>query len=313
MRIRKFVLTGVTVLAGVSAAVAQTDAPQCGCNQPTQNNSKPARFPRLRSFFGIDRSSSWRSNQYSNSRCGQGGTVVAKSSAAPPLANDSMARAPVSLPELPKPAPSLELSPGPNLKADSSALALRVDTIPGSAIPAPVPIRALQPADLFPALSVEAALAKGNAKAEEPAPLPALMAEPTVSEHKTMKPAQEPKEEAKPAAPEPAKPTPTAVARKVLQVLTEPTTSVQREQAADSLTSMDVASCPGLPTALIKVATGSDADSARKSAIKALVRTECTTPDVIQALERLTEDTSASIRVEAAIGLARLRLKAGKN
>src|SRR5205823_5745786 len=101
--------------------------------------------------------------------------------------------------------------------------------------------------------------------------------------------------------------------KQALQVFGEANSATVREQAADSLTAMDVASCPDLASALLAVAGGKDADSTRKSAIKALVRTECTTPEVISGLEKLTDDPSAGIRVEAAIGMARLKLKAAKN
>jgi hypothetical protein len=175
---------------------------------------------------------------------------------------------------------------------------------------APEMVKPLKPSDIVPSPYGDISVAKPK-KVEAPAKLPSAVAsEMPAVEHKTMKPS-EPVANTKPAAPTEKVPTP--VAKRALQVFGDATPASVREETAAGLTAMDMASCPDLATALVAVAGGSDQESTRKAAIKALVRTECATPEVMTALEKLTDDPSAGIRVEAAIGMARLKLKAGKN
>jgi hypothetical protein len=111
---------------------------------------------------------------------------------------------------------------------------------------------------------------------------------------------------------EAAKPTVTPLAQRAITVLTEPHPAAVRESIADTLAASDVNSSPELVTALVKQAGSTDAESARKAAIRALVRCQVNRPDVLSALDKLTEDPSPAIRMEAAIATARLRVLENK-
>jgi len=107
---------------------------------------------------------------------------------------------------------------------------------------------------------------------------------------------------------ESAKPGVTPLAQRAIAVLTEPHPAAVRESIADTLAANDVSTSPELVNALVKQAGSTDAESARKAAIRALVRCQVNRPDVLTSLDKLTEDPSPAIRMEAAIATARLRL-----
>jgi hypothetical protein len=140
-----------------------------------------------------------------------------------------------------------------------------------------------------------------------PFPLPAAVAS------EPAKPAAV-RESLKPVEPvvEVAKPEPVAIAsplaQRALTVLRDAHPAAVREQIAESLSASDLHGCPELAAALLNQARGTDPESARKAAIKALVRCQANAPEVLAGLEKLTEDVSPAVRVEAAIGLARLKV-----
>jgi hypothetical protein len=142
---------------------------------------------------------------------------------------------------------------------------------------------------------------------ETPKPIVAKPPEPVVAkpaEPAAVKPAEP--AVAKPA--EPAVPTPTPLAQRVLTVMTEPNPASVRDQLAASLTKADFDSCPDITPVLVELARSSEADSTRKAAIQALVRNQVNSPAVLSTLEKLADDAPPTVRVEAAIGLARLKV-----
>jgi HEAT repeats len=112
----------------------------------------------------------------------------------------------------------------------------------------------------------------------------------------------------KPAEPVAPTPTPTPLAQRVLTVMTEPNPAAVREQLAASLTKADFDSCPDITPVMVELARGTSPDSTRRAAIQTLVRNQVNSSAVIAALEKLADDAPPTVRVEAAIGLARLKV-----
>ncbi|MFL5329239.1 MAG: hypothetical protein ACJ8C4_10020 [Gemmataceae bacterium] len=240
------------------------------------------------------------------------GRSVTVATAAPPMAPE-VAKMPEPM-QTPAPMPPAQMpsmvKAEPMPEAKSEVKMMPKEIAHNNTLQAPEMVKPLKPSDIVVSPYGDISVAKPK-KVEAPAKLPTAMASETPPlEHKTMKP-NEPAANAKPATT--TEKTPTPVAKRALQVFGDATPASVREETAAGLTAADMASCPDLATALVAVASGSDQESTRKAAIKALVRTDCATPEVMQALEKLTDDPSAGIRVEAAIGMARLKLKAGKN
>jgi hypothetical protein len=149
-----------------------------------------------------------------------------------------------------------------------------------------------------------------EAPAPAPTPLPSTLTQNVAkpAERQSLKPV-EPKFEPVVVPPAPAfRSVPTPLAQRALTVFRDPHPAPVREHIAGSLGPADLKSCPDLAPALLGVAKGTEADSTRKAAIKALVKCQAGTPDVISALEKLTDDPSPAVRVEAAIGMAHLKV-----
>lgn len=173
-------------------------------------------------------------------------------------------------------------------------------------LPAPA-IREVAPAR--PKTIAELAAQPRGGNKSEPNQLPELVTgkDQSLIEHESLKPI----ETAKPAKTKPAEPvgpTPTPLALRALTVLTEPGAPAVREQIAASLSKADFDSCPDIVPVMVELARANEPENTRKAAIQALVRNQVKSPAVISALEKLADEAPPSVRVEAAIGLARLRV-----
>jgi hypothetical protein len=201
------------------------------------------------------------------------------------------------------------------MKSEPKAIVTRSMTPMKSALPLPEPVRILTPAEAASSGSYgQTTVIKPRSMAQIQPVMPAKEA----TDHLSLKPSAEAPKVGIKVPPLESKMeflavAPTAMASRALKVLVESHPAAVREQVAEGLTSADLASCPELAPALIDVARGTDAETTRKAAIRALVRTGTCTPAVIGALDKMTDDPSPSVRVEAAIGMARLKVKAGKN
>jgi hypothetical protein len=101
-------------------------------------------------------------------------------------------------------------------------------------------------------------------------------------------------------------PTPEAV--QAIGVLVGNSTSQQRRQVADGVMRTDMFSAPDLSKHLMVVAqSAKETADTRVACIRALVRGHANTPDVLKALEGLSDDEVPAVRVEAIIGLGRLK------
>jgi hypothetical protein len=159
-----------------------------------------------------------------------------------------------------------------------------------------------------------------------PAPTPPAMERPQVAAAPTLPTPVPPSDVAMPALSKPVEPgrtvvsakpvepipapaaSPTPLAARAITVMTEPHPAVVREQIATSLTPADLQSAPELLPVLVEAARSGSDEATRKSAIRALTRCQANSAPVISLLESLTNDPTPAVRVEAAIGLARLRV-----
>lgn len=127
-----------------------------------------------------------------------------------------------------------------------------------------------------------------------------------LTERESMKPIEIPTPVAKPV--EKSMPKPTPLAQRALTIMIDQHPAAVREQITGSLTKADFDSCPDITPVLVEVARSTEADTTRRAAIQALVRNQINDAGVIAALEKLADDAPPSVRVEAAIGLARLKV-----
>ncbi len=127
-----------------------------------------------------------------------------------------------------------------------------------------------------------------------------------LNERESMKPIETPTPVAKPI--EQAVPKATPLAQRAMTLLIDQHPAAVREQITGSLTKADFESCPDITPVLVEMARTGDVDTTRRSAIQALVRNQINEPAVVSALEKLADDAPPTVRVEAAIGLARLKV-----
>lgn len=214
------------------------------------------------------------------------GTAVARSTTEPVLAMPILESSPTIVKTMPK----LESAPTAKLPKSESQF--------GSVLAGPQPVKSLTPSEVA---GPYGAMTVGKTKVTKDEVAPAKL--PT--DRLTLKPI----DAVKPPVIQSPKMAPTVTATYALGVLTENHPGAAREAAADKLTMLDIQSCPDLGKALLGIAAGNDSETTRKSAIKALVRNQVDTPEVLTSLEKLTDDATPAIRVEAAIGMARLKVK----
>lgn len=127
-----------------------------------------------------------------------------------------------------------------------------------------------------------------------------------LNERESMKPVETPTPVVKPT--EPVVPKATPLAQRAMTLLIDQHPAAVREQITGSLTKADFESCPDITPVLVEMARSNDVDTTRRAAIQALVRNQINEPAVVSALEKLADDSPPTVRVEAAIGLARLKV-----
>lgn len=175
----------------------------------------------------------------------------------------------------------------------------------GSVVPVPVPVRELTPSEVLSPFGQTTVVKPKQTKLQK-APESVVVAPSVVA-----KPVE--RQSMKPTVPAnhlvAAKSTPSATAAYAIGVFTESHPPAVRESVAQKLSAADLKSSPELQAALLNVAGSDDPDATRKAAIQALVRNQIDTPNVMTALDKLADDPSPAVRIEAAIGMARLRVK----
>ncbi|MBX7103633.1 MAG: HEAT repeat domain-containing protein [Gemmataceae bacterium] len=186
--------------------------------------------------------------------------------------------------DLPKPTETVAKPTVPTITMPKPAEVTK-STAPTLDLPKPVDMTAKAPELPKPVIA---------AKPVEPAKIPDLPATPAAA----------------PKVVEAAKPVETAspLALRALTVMTDPHPTAVREQIAGSLTAADLKGCPELLPVLVEAARSGSDEATRKYAIRAMVRCQANSAPVMSLLEKLTDDPNSNIRVEAAIGLARLRV-----
>jgi hypothetical protein len=121
-------------------------------------------------------------------------------------------------------------------------------------------------------------------------------------------PVAPPKQTVVVSAPARAEMMPTPEAMQAIGVLAGNSTSQQRRQAAEGVMRTDLFSAPDLSKHLVVVAkSAKETSETRVACIRALVRGHANTPEVLKALEGLSDDEVPAVRVEAIIGLGRLK------
>src|SRR5262249_7331090 len=159
----------------------------------------------------------------------------------------------------------LNMQPSAPAPAKTNPMPVTITMNPPAAVPAPLPVKAPVPAPALPA----------------PAPAPVVT---PVSKTE--------------AAPVRRQGTPSPEAQQAIAVLSGNTTSQERQQAADGLKRADMYNAPELVRHLITTAQSEkeDADT-RVACIRALVRNQVHSPAVMAALEGMSHDEAAPVRV----------------
>jgi HEAT repeat protein len=98
---------------------------------------------------------------------------------------------------------------------------------------------------------------------------------------------------------------PTSAAR-VLTLLAHPTNPQQVAQEIDQLAASDVTAHPSVVPALMRAATGNGNELVRAACVRAIVRGKVKDAGTIASLERMMNDESVKVQVEAATGLMEL-------
>lgn len=101
---------------------------------------------------------------------------------------------------------------------------------------------------------------------------------------------------------------PTPRASAALSTFSTGSSTAERCQAANDLDGDDLKSSPGLVHMLIAGARGGQVVEERQACIKALVRGKAAYAEVVSTLEEISNDPTPSIRADATIGVARLRV-----
>jgi hypothetical protein len=102
--------------------------------------------------------------------------------------------------------------------------------------------------------------------------------------------------------------TPTPAAQHALAAMTGTATAQERQQAADKVMRADLVTAPELVKHLMAAAqSDKEEPETRVACIRTLVRCQVRTPAVMTWLDGLSNDEVGPVRVEAIIGMARLR------
>ncbi len=150
---------------------------------------------------------------------------------------------------------------------------------------------------------------------QRPAPLPnpTLAQAPPVAQPATQEPMRLPVVASAPTPPQ-AAPLPAKSAQvhsnramQVMTLLQSPADPRRLEAQIDLLTGAEVAESQSLITALMKATDEIATTTVRAACVRAVVRSKAATPEVMAGLERLVNDRSTVVRVEAAAGLEELR------
>jgi hypothetical protein len=110
-------------------------------------------------------------------------------------------------------------------------------------------------------------------------------------------------------SPTPAGTMSTSAAR-VLTLLAHPINPQQVAQEIDQLAAWDVTAHPSTVRALVRTATANGDELIRAACVRAIVRGKVRDAGTIASLERMTNDESVKVQVEAAAGLMELRGRA---
>ena len=104
---------------------------------------------------------------------------------------------------------------------------------------------------------------------------------------------------------------PTIKAQRTVVLLTSTASAAERKQAADALEDADLRSSAELVEALARAAQGQGPAEERRAFVGALVRGKATSPAVLRTLDALANDEEPTVRLDAIIGAARLRIALG--
>jgi len=109
------------------------------------------------------------------------------------------------------------------------------------------------------------------------------------------------------APPTPIAPKSATPAMKLVPMLANPSEPRKVEMMLEELSAQEIAATPALTAALLKTAEEGTDQGLRAACIRTLVRAKMATPAVLAGLQKLVDDRSIEVRVEAAVGLNDLK------